>query len=390
LTAGPLCKDCSAFANADHLVYATAELTAMEYENGILAMEFFAPYGGEAILQLSREPSGPFVAGGRPTDFDWDDHTQRARLKIPAGADASKHVRIGIAIQPPDATGFFDSARVLLIGETNQLTAQFSSEPIAQRSRLLIAPAFAVEQASGENELALVYRIKVPEAAVHGDHADLAIEADGMPMSHARPQLLRPATLRLPDAIDVHLTAASELPLFPATVPVNQRTGRDITVTVRNNAPEIRNFHLEIKAEGLEFLPATMDVAVGASVARDVSFRVFAKEASPGLHTGTVTLSGAAAAREPVQFMVIPQNGAVAFSVNGFSLIESAKSRASFMPGHWLELVDKDNNRNLLASGGIAFTPGPITIGSDALIFATGQRIIRLGDLEQLIPKPAR
>jgi hypothetical protein len=60
------------------------------------------------------------------------------------------------------------------------------------------------------------------------------------------------------------------------------------------------------------------------------------------------------------------------------------------MPGHWLELVDKDNNRNLLASGGIAFTPGPITTGGDALIFAAGQRTVRLGDLEQLIPKPAR
>jgi hypothetical protein len=353
-------------------------------------MEFFAPFGGEAILQLSREPSGPFVASGRPTDFDWDDHTQRARLKIPAGADANKHVRIGIAIQPPDATGFFDSARVLLIGETNRLTAQFSSQPIAQRSRLLIAPAFAVEQASAEDELALVYQIKVPEAAVHGDHADLAIEADGMPMSHARPQLLRPATLRFPDAIDVHLTAASALPLFPATVPVNQRTGRDITVTVRNNAPEIRTFHLEIKAEGLEFLPATMDVAVGASVARDVSFRVFAKDASTGLHAGTVILSGAAAARDPVQFVVIPQNAAVAFSVNDFSLIESVKLRASFMPGRWLEFVDKENNRNVLGSGGMQFTPGPITTGSDALIFAAGQRTIRLGDLEQLVPKPAK
>ncbi len=114
-------------------------------------------------------------------------------------------------------------------------------------------------------------------------------------MSHARPQLLRPATLRFPDAIDVHLAAASALPLFPATMPVNQRAGRDITVSVRNNAPEIRTFQLEIKAEGLEFLPAKMDVAVGASVARDVSFRVFANDASPGLHAGTAILSGAAA-----------------------------------------------------------------------------------------------
>jgi hypothetical protein len=390
LTAGPLCKDCSAFAGMDHLIYATAELTAMEYENGILAMEFFAPSGGEAILQLSREPSGPFMAGGRPTAFDWDDHTQRLRLKIPVGTGASKHVRIGIAIEPPDATGFFDSAHVLLIGETNRLTAQFSSEAIARRSRLLIAPAFAMEQEAGENELAVVFRIAVPEAAVQGDHADLALEADGRRMSHAHPELLRPATLRFSDAIDVHPAAAAALPLFPATVPVNWRAGRDITVAVRNNAPEIRTFHLEIKAEGLEFLPAAMDVAVGASVARDVSFRVFANEASPGLHAGTVILSGAAAATEPVQFVVIPQKGAVAFSVNGFSLLESVKSRASFMPGRWLEFVNKENNQNLLAGGGMPFTAGPVIADNDALVFAAGKRTIRLEDLEQLVPKPAR
>jgi hypothetical protein len=248
---------------------------------------------------------------------------------------------------------------------------------------LLIAPAFAVEQAAGQNELALVYRIKVSEAAVHGDHADMAIEADGMPLSHARPQLLRPATLRFPDAIDVHLTAASELPLFPATVPVNQRTGRDITVTVRNNAPEIRNFHLEIKAEGLEFLPATMDVAVGASVARDVSFRAFAKDASPGLHAGTVTLSGAAAAREPVQFAVIPQNGAAAFSVNGFSLIESVKGTLAGIGRQREQSEPAGQRRNTIHAGahylrqrradfcgGTADHPagGPGTAGSEAVI----------------------
>ena len=83
--------------------------------------------------------------------------------------------------------------------------------------------------------------------------------------------------LRFPDAIDVHLAANSALPLFPATVSVNQRTGRDLTVTIRNNAPEIRNFVLEPKAEGLEFSPAKLEVTVGVSTSRDVSFRVFAK-----------------------------------------------------------------------------------------------------------------
>ena len=71
-----------------------------------------------------------------------------------------------------------------------------------------------------------------------------------MQMSHARPQLLLPVVLRFPDAIDVHLAANFGLPLFPATVSVNQRAGRDLTISLRNNAPEIRNFELEPKGDG--------------------------------------------------------------------------------------------------------------------------------------------
>ncbi len=117
-------------------------------------MEFAAPSGGEVLLQLSREPSGPLVAGGkhRPA-FDWDEQAQRARLKIPPGKGPGSRVRIGLAIEPPDETGFFDSLRVLMIGETNRLTAQFSSDAIAQRSRLRIAPVLPVEMQPGQGAI---------------------------------------------------------------------------------------------------------------------------------------------------------------------------------------------------------------------------------------------
>jgi hypothetical protein len=387
LTAGPLCRDCSAFANGEHLVYATAEMTGLEYENGILAMEFSAPAGGEVVLQLSHEPTGPLVAGGRPAPFDWDEHTQRAKLRIPAGTGPGNHVRIGIAIQAPDATAFFDAARVLMIGETNSLTAQFSSDAIGQRSRLRTAPALQFDQTPGKEPLTLTYLLKVPPTFIHGDHADLAIEADGMQMSHARPELLRPVQLRFPDAIDVRVAANSALPLFPATLAVNQRTGRDLRVTIRNNAREIRNFAIEPRADGIEFSPEKLETTIGVSTSRDVSFRMFASKASPGVHSGTITVSGAAAATEPVQFVVIPQNGAVAWSTAGFSFVESARARASFMPGRWLEFLNKENNQNELAAAGVAFTTGPIETRGDALTFQD-QRVLKLEDLEQIVPKP--
>jgi hypothetical protein len=357
LSAGPLCKDCTAFANVDRLVSATAELTDMEYENGILALEFAAPTAGEAVIQISREPSGPLVAGGKPTEFDWDESGKRARLPIPAGKGAGNRVRIGLAIEAPDATAFFDSARVLLIGETNPLIAQFSSDAILQRSRLRAAPDLHVTQEPVKDEpLKSLFKIAVPAAAVHGDRTELALEADGQRMSHANPEYMRPVQVRFTDAIAVQLGPHSALPLYPAAIPVNQRAGRDVTISIRNNAPEIRNFHIELKAEGLEFSPAKFDISVGNSTAREVSFRVFATDATPGLHMGEAHTTGAAESTDRVRFIVIPATGAIAWSADGFSFLEGAKSRAVFWPGRWFELLNKDNGQNSLPPGGVPFT----------------------------------
>jgi hypothetical protein len=389
LMAGPLCRDCSAFATTDHLIYATAELTAMEYENGILAMEFAAPMSGEVVLQVSQQPTGPLMAGGAPASFDWDDADKRVRLPVPAGTGAAAHVRIGLAIEPPDETAFFDSARVLLIGETNPLLAQFSSVEIAKRSRLVTAPELASTQAPGKEPLRMTYAVKVPDTAVHGDHAELSIEADGVRLSHVRPQLMHPVTARFTEAISVRVGPNSLMTLSPAVVPVNQRSGRDVTISVRNNAPEIRNFAIEMSAEGLDFSPPRVNVSVGAGAARDVSFRVFPNGAAPGMHAGRVSITGAGQGEEPVAFAVIPANGAVAFESEGIRVLESASRRATFLPGRWLEYLNKENGQNPIPAGGISFDAGPVEAAGDALTFG-GTKTLRLSDLEGMAPKPKR
>ena len=62
-----LCHECTQFSEAEHIVYATAELLTIEFENGILAMEFAAPVGGEMILQTGAQAGGA-VPGIRQTD----------------------------------------------------------------------------------------------------------------------------------------------------------------------------------------------------------------------------------------------------------------------------------------------------------------------------------
>jgi hypothetical protein len=332
----------------------------------------------------------------------------RARLPIPAGKDPGGHVRIGLAMEPPDHTGYFENLRVLMLGETNNLTAQFSSAEIARRSRLRIFPEFPIAEeaedgASGrpagkpqtetpvhtqdgsDGAVRVTYRVSVPSTAVHGDHAELILEADGAQMSHVRPQILRPAVVRFPDSIQVRLSQISSLPLYPPVIPVNSPAGRDIAVSIRNNAPEIRNFKLELHAEGVDFSPTSMNVSVGASESRDVSFRAFSRGASAGLHTGVAVLSGAAPAKEAFRLLVIPAGKDVAWTDDLFSFLENSAIRASFMPGRWLEYISKEKGEDRLSGGGVPFSTGTIRASGDTLVFSSG-KTIRLAELDQLVP----
>jgi hypothetical protein len=391
LADGALCSGCNGFAPGDHLAYATAELTAMEYENGVLAMEFIAPKAGQAVIQLSHEPTGPLLAAGRPTVFDWDTKNLRARLPIPAGNPKTGRVRIALAIDAPEATGFFDRTPALLIGETNQITAEFSPPAVAARSRLRISPELPVAQEAPaadadapaavvdkEKPILITYKVTVPPNAIDGDTAQVSIEADGVQLSHARTQLRAPAAVTFEDSIGVRVSADSFVPLRPVTIPVNQRSGREIVVTIENKAPEIRTFEIAFDVPGLEFSPAKMNVSVGAALSREITFRVFGQIASTGLHAGEVRLSGSSTLREPVRFLVLPQTGSVAWNSDEFSFLESTKARASFLPNRWLEMINKESGSDAQPPGGTAFSGGPVSS-------------LRIEDLQKAAPaKPAR
>jgi hypothetical protein len=375
LTTSTLCPGCNGFAPSDRLFYATAELTDMEYENGVLAMEFMTKSPSEVVLQLSHEPTGPLVAGGHPAVFDWDEKTSRARLPIPAGNSKTGRVRIALAIDAPSATAFFPNASVLLIGETNRLTAEFSPPDVAARSRLrtttplnivrdeppprppaqLLTPPDPGEK---DKPVLVTYKIGVPSAAVAGDTAQLAIDADGTQLSHAKLRILPPATVVFEDAVAVRLAPDSSVTLYPASIPVNQKPGREIVLSIRNNAPEIRTFDVAINVPGLDFSPAKTTVSVGASVARDVRFRVFSSGAAAGVHEGMVGVSGAATFTEPVRFVVVPSEGAVDWSAEGFSFQESARTRTTKLPDRWLEMIDKESGKDDLPAGGVPIVGG--------------------------------
>jgi hypothetical protein len=404
-----LCRECTNFSGVEHIVYATAELLTIEFENGILAMEFAAPEPGEVVLQLARQPVGPFLAAGTPTEFDWDDKTLRARLTIPASSAAGNRVRIGIAIEAPDSSAFFNDARRLIVGRKNVVSTSYSSAELAARSRLRLPEGFtAAPTVKSPDEID--YEIGVPADALHGDWANLALEADGMPLGRARLQLFRPATIRLMEAIQVHFGAETELTPDPPTAPIEPKAGGNLEISIRNNWPEIRTYRLEAAGAGLEFFPPKTEISVGAEDERRVSLRVFAADGLAGLRDWRLRvadLSGPGADTDlPMRVVLLPRGRTVAWSADldgdGSKewVLESQKVRAVFSTqdgGRWMEFAWKDTNVNFLPEQGLFAGPGPVEVraADDALEF-TGKgwkRTARLLEttltIEQSSPLPA-
>src|SRR5450432_1005036 len=417
-----LCRDCTVFAPSEHIVYATAELLSVEFENGILAMEFTAPEPAEVILQLARKPVGPFLAGGHPSEFDWDSQSLRARLKIPAGKSADKHVRIGIAIEAPETSAFFNEARRLVIGRKNTVSTVYSSEDVAKRSRLRLPEGFtATPTVKSPNEID--YEVGVPPDTLHGDYANLALEADGVRLGRARLQLFRPASVRLVQAMQLHYGTAAELTPDPSTAPIEPKGGANLEFAIRNNTPGIQTYHLEISGKGLEFLPAKTDLAVAAMEERRVEMRVFAGALAGALADNAALLSdnagGDTGLRDfhlritngadldvPMRVLLVPRGRTVAWSADldgdGYPewILESPKVRAVFSEqdgGRWMEFTWKDTNANFFPEGGAFAAPGPVEVhaNGDMLEFQgkDWKRTVSLSDtaltVDQTTPLPA-
>jgi hypothetical protein len=396
-----LCRECSHFAAAEHIVYATAELLAIEYENGILAMEFSAPAPGEAIVQFARMPVGPFLAAGKPAEFDWDDKALRARLTIPAGSGPNHRVRIGIAIEEPETSGFFNEARRLVIGQKNALSTTYSAKAVANRSRLRLPEGFlSSSKVKSPNEID--YEVAVPADAIHGDWANLALEADGVLLGRARLQMFRPLSVRLPQAVAMRLGSATVLTADPPIAVIEPRAGTDVDVTLRNNYPGIQTFRLEAAGEGLEFFPPKTEISIGAADERTFKMRIFAKEGTTGLRDWRVRVSGGATLDLPMRALLLPRGRTVAWSADldgdGSAewVLESQKARVVFSTqdgGRWTEFTWKDAGVNFLPDEGWLGGTGRVEVreSGDSLEFSgTGwKRTVRLAEGELRIEQPS-
>jgi hypothetical protein len=386
-----LCAECSNFSAAEHIVYATAELVAVEYENGVFAMEFAAPEAGEVVVQLAREPAGPFLAAGRPADFEWDEKTLRARFKIPANRAPGNRVRIGVAMEAPDSSAFFSDAHRLLIGRANTISTIYSSAALAGRSRLRLPEGYSAKPTvKSPNEID--YEVTVPSDAVHGDWANLTIEADGMPLGRTSLQLFHPASVRLSDPVEIHFGQQAAYAAEPAIVPIDP-SGADVDVIVRNNTLQIQTYGVEFSGSGLNFTPGAREISVGALDQRSVRVHIAPREGTSGVRDWRVRLTGGAETETAMRAVIVPRDGASIWSadLDGDGspewVLESRKVRAVFSAqdgGRWMELTAKASGTNFLPEAGAFLAPGPVEVRAvgDALEFSAKawKRTVRLSD----------
>ena len=404
-----LCHECSNFSGVEHIVYATAELLAIEFENGILAMEFAAPVRGEVVLQLARQPVGPYLAAGKPTDFDWDEKTLRVRLPVPANPGLDHHVRVGIAIEEPETSAFFDEAKRLVIGQANSLSTTYSSPDVATRSRLRLPEGFtAVPKVKSPNEIE--YQVTVPSEMLHGDWANLAIEADGFLLGRAHLQLFRPVSIRLAEAIEMHVGSETTLRADPPIATADAKGGGNLEIAIRNNSPGIQTYRLQASGDGLDFFPPKTEISVGAVDERSVSLHVFAAEGVTGLRDWRLHVTSPSSPGLtqdlPMRVLLLSRGRTVVWSadLDGDGspewVLETQKVRAVFSSqdgGRWMEFVAKGANVNFLAEQGALAGAGPVQarVTEDGVEFtgAGWHRTVRLAEstltIEQSTPLPS-
>ena len=181
---------------------------------------------------------------------------------------------IGIAIEAPDTSAFFNDLHRLVIGRKNQVSTMYSSAEVAARSRLRLPEGYTATAATkSPNEIN--YEIMVPAEAIHGDYADLALEADGAALGRSRVHLFRAASvLLIQNAVSLRSAdgQTAEAHRWPLSIRRRVEIWKSRFAITRRRS---RRITWSRAARGWNFCPQT-EIGIGPTDrGRRVEFRVF-------------------------------------------------------------------------------------------------------------------
>ncbi len=352
-----VCPDCSRFAPDERLVWATAELVSVDFENGVLGMEFIAPAEAEMVLEMVSRPQGPLISGARIQQFDWDEKLHRLHLRIPAGPAPDFRSRVGLGVELPDTSVFIKAPRRFILGSTAEVTASFSSPELAARSRLLTPAGWRMKAEPGDPK-EIEYRLDVPADAVAGDKVTLAVQVDGKIAQTADVPLAPFCGVRIEPEESLHPRRDTRFPIRPHLATLALPGRRTYTIYLKNNYDEIRTFEFSASGEGLRITPSRLEVSIGANLEREVTLTVGPEGSppGPGLYRWKLEVrDGPRKIEEPLTLAVIGDGASLAYELDldrdGFPelVLENRRLRAIFSPrqgGRSTEFWLKDQRLN--------------------------------------------
>ncbi|MBI3665208.1 MAG: beta-galactosidase [Acidobacteria bacterium] len=335
-----VCPTCSAFAPDERIVSATAELTSVVFENGVLSMEFVAPGEGELVMELAREPHGPVLTAARIRSLDWDEKTRTLRVRIPAGRPPDFRSRVGLGVQEPDSSVFLKAPPRLVIGSTVLVTASFSSPEMAARSRLLVPSGWRVKAEPGRPD-EMEYAVEVPADSVPGDAATISVEMEGRVAQSAALPLTPPVSVRVRPEDALHLRRDTGLPIRPHLASLSLPSRRMYQIYLRNYYDEIKTFEVSAAGDGLVFSPPRQEISIGPNLEREATLSAVPSIPRSDLYRWNLEVrDGARKIVTPLVLAVIAEGESLAYEMDldrdGFPelVLENQKLRAVFSPRH--------------------------------------------------------
>ena len=282
----------------------------------------------------------------------------------------------------------------------------YSSAEVAARSRLRLPEGYTATPAKkSPNEID--YEISVPADALHGDYANLALEADGVALGRARVQLFRPASIRLLSGMQFHFGPQTEItpePPIAAIDPKARRQSGNLDSQQLDRRSRRTTWNPPARAwNSCRRRPTSASAPPTSAAWSSASSR---PRTWPACAIGRSRSRAAPTLTMPMRLVLVPRAGTVVWTadLDGDGspewILESAKVRAVFSAqdgGRWMEFTWKDTNTNFLPESGVFAQAGPVEVRQkgDALEF-TGKgwkRTVTLNGnaltIEQSTPLPA-
>ena len=336
----------------DEITYATAELSALDYDGSALRLEFTAPAAGEAALRLAARPTRASIDGVAAQVED--DKTRNLYIvKIPPG-DKPHFIRVlelGYPREEPRVN--IDPGGPWIAGETHELRVQVENpkqtelegELDVTAGRLLKDAAAQTARVPGASSREFRVPVEIPADAPENQLVDIRAilrvkNTTSSRVWHTDVRIHHPFEITVAPMTKFPLREDQGFPLIhPTLVSAALPAAAFVQVRIRNHVASEQTVAVSAKGPGLKLTPAQSSLAIPANAERTVEIRANALNGSGAYRFDIVLSTGAYTSKEEVLLAAVKEGEAIAYVYDydrdGFDdiVMENARLRMFISPG---------------------------------------------------------